>query len=1435
MKIPKHSILGAIVLAAVMIAFAVFLVLEVPDAGAARSGAQSNPPANGDWIINTTGNSIDNETLVVTEGPGDPPSIIYTDNRISLKGNLTITADGELNLSDVWIMFDTTEDNLFHINVEAGGTLNIYYTTFSPYSQIDSFVDPEMGTVEFDNMTGPDLDYVDIQGNLTPIENEPLWGLSFWHVRTNVSILQGNDYWYFGLVPGSEQAVNRTRELRFGGDNSFHYGFMSQVDSVIFEGDVEVLDGTGFSNIEQIGFQGITSITGCTFSSIENLSLPGNLAIDDSSLGETFRPIGNLSFQDDLFLNDSSIYVGNPIVLDSQQFHMIGKSNLVSDGKVLVARDSSIVLEEVRVRTTEKELSTTIFELDNTYLKANGSYSKSGNYIAFFRGFNGIVFDAVDSELELDTLEIYGEAVNFSISLQAFSLKNCQLSLSNSQLKHITSHLITSDDSTLTIRNCTLGLNETDWWSVPVGGMLFEDSHVTLEGNTISRVNGDLVHWNGSHGDFQMKGNNISNVSGNLLLFDGIMGGTLLLENNEVVMVDGYGFFIIDTPDVVIENNNIIQIVGDGVHLERSPGATITGNTIFDTDYLDTGIKTYGIFINHPSGEVSGTAFIADNNITGAHGGGYDIYAINEQPEGYTDNLSDWNILGSKNKVLQEIFVSFVVLDNDTGEPWEGVKVNASHQELMDQDLVWRQDFERITQVGGTISEMVAVQYEIIGNTTVSTVISRSPLQLNLSRRYNNVKILEDNGTVTTENLILWSYSYVDLDHNGPYTVKCELSRPDFTILAMNMRENRVGYPEGRPGFEYFFQNYGETSYEEIPVYGYHRPVEGGDWERFQIDNITIPTLLDPGEGYVEGIIEWFSPPVPGRYNMRFEIDPGNVTGDRDQLNNGFTLEGIMEVRQRPMMSVSFPTEGETVSGTVTIFGTVFDLYDSITDRNQIQLYLEVDGVMEHVNTDSIILQEDSALETTKAWSYEWVTDSLFDMGVRNGEVRIAAKCWNEQDDFYDSEFFNLTVLVHNAPSVVWDVDLTETYPFVSISLEEFGRNEVEAVSLSVDGGEPVESLDTLSKISWGYRWDDFADYSDGDHSFRFSVTYDAGDRLGVLNFTHTLEDLNSPGESTLPQFTLSYNETSGRMEGTAWDDNGIHWVKVKVNDGNFNEVTDESGNDTWYTWSFDLDISTLPVGLYTIYVKVSDGLDEVEDFVEKDNPRQYDLSIVSFTVTPQKVIEEDTVVIRVGVKNNGPHAIGSDIILKLEFFNDGEKTDYFQDSAPFTLSALETKSIQLDWPAVEDVDEIRATLNPYLINKETDDQNNAASSTIEVTPMKDDDSSSSGGADEFSSYLPILIVVVLLAIIIPVSINFLKSHSSESRDMTDDFGKQSFDDFRKNISSDGIVDVNELEKGSPGTGTSMDTGDLIPGSPPPPPDDFVPESLITEKLGKKK
>jgi len=96
------------------------------EAGSERIGPQSSPPSpDGDWIINTTGNYIIDETVMqVVRMPEEGEPVVSTqDDSVHVHGNLIIEPGGELTLINATLSFDDQGGDGYY--VEIGGNFTM--------------------------------------------------------------------------------------------------------------------------------------------------------------------------------------------------------------------------------------------------------------------------------------------------------------------------------------------------------------------------------------------------------------------------------------------------------------------------------------------------------------------------------------------------------------------------------------------------------------------------------------------------------------------------------------------------------------------------------------------------------------------------------------------------------------------------------------------------------------------------------------------------------------------------------------------------------------------------------------------------------------------------------------------------------------------------------------------------------------------------------------------------------------------------------------------------------------------------------------------------------------------------------------------------------------------------------------------------------------
>lgn len=119
MAIRKH-----IFIVSMLLLLAVMIIMLAQSAVAERNGEDSEPPEHDDWIIDSPGNFISNETdwfeVIENEPPAEPTVIEHYDH-IKLDGNIIIRSGGELTLMNTTL--NMTDNSGYYIIIEEGGSL----------------------------------------------------------------------------------------------------------------------------------------------------------------------------------------------------------------------------------------------------------------------------------------------------------------------------------------------------------------------------------------------------------------------------------------------------------------------------------------------------------------------------------------------------------------------------------------------------------------------------------------------------------------------------------------------------------------------------------------------------------------------------------------------------------------------------------------------------------------------------------------------------------------------------------------------------------------------------------------------------------------------------------------------------------------------------------------------------------------------------------------------------------------------------------------------------------------------------------------------------------------------------------------------------------------------------------------------------------------
>jgi len=145
------KIMRTLLIAAFIAIVAIGLSLIVMNSSAERRGEDSDPPEHGDWIIDSPGNYIGNETewveIIENTPPAEPTVIEHNDN-IEIDGNILIKDGGELTLYNTTI--NMTDDVGYSIFIEEGGTLIMQLGVNESQTKIHNGLGGRIGTFEIE-------------------------------------------------------------------------------------------------------------------------------------------------------------------------------------------------------------------------------------------------------------------------------------------------------------------------------------------------------------------------------------------------------------------------------------------------------------------------------------------------------------------------------------------------------------------------------------------------------------------------------------------------------------------------------------------------------------------------------------------------------------------------------------------------------------------------------------------------------------------------------------------------------------------------------------------------------------------------------------------------------------------------------------------------------------------------------------------------------------------------------------------------------------------------------------------------------------------------------------------------------------------------------------------------------------------------------------
>jgi hypothetical protein len=271
-----------------------------------------------------------------------------------------------------------------------------------------------------------------------------------------------------------------------------------------------------------------------------------------------------------------------------------------------------------------------------------------------------------------------------------------------------------------------------------------------------------------------------------------------------------------------------------------------------------------------------------------------------------------------------------------------------------------------------------------------------------------------------------------------------------------------------------------------------------------------------------------------------------------------------------PLVSITYPSDGDTVSGEIKIRGTASDndgFVQLVELRIDDEVWIELPG--------------------TTNWNLDWDT-----IDYSNGEHTIKARAKDDLGVY--SQEKSIIVIVNNGGNILPSVKIT------SHSGGEVVSGEVKIRGTAVDHDGNVELVEVridddnnnwitvAGTTTWTFTWDTTT-YSNGEHVIYARAKDDYNEYSQMKSVTLIV---NNGGN--IPPIVNIVSPTSGTLSGlvsirgTATDldgDGTIVSVQVKIDDNWENA-------DGIIDWSYEWDTTILNDDNYTIYVRAYDGID---------------------------------------------------------------------------------------------------------------------------------------------------------------------------------------------------------------------------------------------------
>ena len=335
--------------------------------------------------------------------------------------------------------------------------------------------------------------------------------------------------------------------------------------------------------------------------------------------------------------------------------------------------------------------------------------------------------------------------------------------------------------------------------------------------------------------------------------------------------------------------------------------------------------------------------------------------------------------------------------------------------------------------------------------------------------------------------------------------------------------------------------------------------------------------------------------------------------------------EVFIEPNKIPLVSITYPLDGDVVNGTVKINGTAFDPDDDVE-------FVEIQIDYENWNR----AETDVNWET---WEYRWNT-SLY----QNGAHMIRARAY----DGADAAVVSINVIVNNTsnkpPILYISSHLDEQIVSGIIQIRGSAIDPdgyVQKVEIKIDDEDWVIAINVSANWSdWSYEWDTTT-YENGEHTIAAKATDDFSaetvETIGILiknegNMPPILH-ITAPPDGDVVAYMVT-------IKGIAHDIDGyIVSVEVQIDGNGWENATDTnttSDGDAWSTWSYDWGTMTYENGDHLITARATDNFSAetvktIKVMVNNEGNRP---PVLNITTPPDGDIVTDTVTIKGIAKN---------------------------------------------------------------------------------------------------------------------------------------------------------------------------------------------------------